>query len=204
MKRLSFFKVYGRVDPRLDEIRGGSTMMSNGGILSILEDAFPVPQLMPYQCDIISLMESNYRIGRERQAQGYEFDYNYLMSADMVESFRENLISQMANVVARGALARASLGAVPYPLPLQEEMTVEQIREREEQAFKTLDNRPREAVTQDRIDKAFGVNADEKQARKESLRAHAWTVRNNLERSGKSTNEVEAFIKSLGLDGSDE
>lgn len=89
----------------------------------------------------------------------------------------------------------------PTPLPVNwPEPTLEQLREREEYNFKTLSNRPREAVTQDRIDKAFGVDQDDKLARKESLRAHAWVVRNNLTNKGKSTKEVEEFIKSLGLE----
>lgn len=205
MKRLSFFKVYGRVDPRLAE-RRRFTEWSDSPPEYRCEMIGPLPHFV-HQSETVTqglclgdLMRNSYRIMRARQAAP-AYEPNYLMGREQVEPFRENLISMMATAIAGGLRS--------HPVPLQDQMTVEEIRAREkmhftQQAAEGKRNSREDPTNQDKIDRMFGVHSDDEMVRKRSLERHALALRNKLDLRGKSAKQIEKFIKSLGLSKSEE
>lgn len=187
MKRLSFFKVYGRVDPRLEEARR--------------------PKL-----EFIPFFRMNYdaqqrMIGTAAMFQPYRHpQYDYLMGRESAEPFRQAVISALARRLTHAADSRAyamiasaafeSTGELEPPVE-----TVEAIREREKQNFLCNQRNAKmmaQPTTQRKIDRMFGRH--DPSGRKESLAHHARAIRLKLEAKGMDTKEVERFIAGLGLD----
>lgn len=216
MKRLSFFKVYGRVDPRLDEIRGWCTVRSRGGILSMLHDCPPLEPMLP-QAAIYPYLQSMFGVVRDSYGR-HEQSMRIAMSTalEMEENINRpapraalesatvaaNEFGRLVGAEAVAAIRRMALREPVFRHPyFDESETVEAIREREKQNFLCNQRNAKmmaQPTTQRKIDRMFGRH--DPSGRKESLAHHARAIRLKLEAKGMDTKQVEKFILSMRLD----
>jgi hypothetical protein len=119
MKHLSFFKVYGRTDPRLAE-RRQFTEWSDSPPEYRCEMIGPIPhfvhqsQTVTQEFDLEDFMRNNYRIMRARR-EAYAAEPEYLMGRDQVLPFQEamhQLMQRQADALPKTPVTQEKIDRV--------------------------------------------------------------------------------------------